>query len=257
MDMKDRHVVVTGGGGGLGKALCERFAADGARVTVADINAQAASDVAQAIGGLAAQADVGVEAEVQAMVRRAVAHYGPVDVFVSNAGIGSQTDPFTPDAVWNQEWQVHVMSNLYAVRSVLPSMLERGEGYLVSTASAVALTNQPGTAAYVVTKHANLALAEWLALTYHERGIRVSCICPLGMRTGMLSDQPADANASGFGASTIISAEEAAARVMEGLRAEKFLILTHPQVQTYFQRKAADHDRWLAGMRRLYSRMGM
>ena len=172
---------------------------------------------------------------------------------VSNAGIGGPSSIFSDDAHWGREWNVHVMSNVYAARAVLPSMLERGHGWFVSTASAVGLTNQPGTAAYVVTKHAQLALTEHLALEYGGKGVQFSCICPLGMRTGMTADAKTDDEASRFGATTMIDADLAASRALEQLKAGKFLVLTHPEVATYAQRRASDHDRWLAGMRRLYA----
>jgi NAD(P)-dependent dehydrogenase (short-subunit alcohol dehydrogenase family) len=221
-------------------------------VVVVDLDEAGAARVASAIGGLALGADVGVEADVVTVVERATAEHGRVDLFVSNAGIGMPSTVFSPDEHWQREWQVHVMANVYAARACLPGMLERREGYLVATASAVALTSQPGTDAYVVTKHAALGLMEALALTYHDRGIRVSCVCPLGMATGMTAAGRDDA-AIRFGAQTLIPAEDAAEAVVRGIADERFLILTHPEVQTYFQRKASDHDRWLAGMRRLYA----
>lgn len=257
MEIRDSHVVVTGGGSGLGEALCRAFAVKGASVVVADIDPGRARAVADDIGGLAVQADVGVEADIRRLVDEATARFGPVDLFYSNAGIGGAGDVFADDDQWQAGWQVHVMSNVYAARVLLPDMLARGRGYLVSTASATALTSQPRTAGYVVSKTANLALCETLALDYWEQGIRVSCVCPLGMRTNMLrgdDDQIKDATAK-FGESTVIPAEVAADRILEGIEEERFLILTHPEVQTYFQRKASDHERWLAGMRRLYAKL--
>jgi NAD(P)-dependent dehydrogenase (short-subunit alcohol dehydrogenase family) len=252
MDLAGKVVVVTGGGGGLGAALCRALASEGARVSVVDRDLAGAQRVADDIGGLAIAADVTLEPEVQRAVGTAQDWAGKVDVIVSNAGVGGPSSIFTEDAQWSLEWHLHVMSNVYAARAVLPSMLERGRGWIVSTASAVGITNQPGTAAYVVTKHAQLALAEHLVLEYGGRGIQFSCICPLGMRTGMTADSADDA-ANRFGDTTLIDADVAAARALEQLKEGRFLVLTHPEVATYAQRRASDHERWLAGMRRLYA----
>ncbi len=258
MQLVGKVAVVTGGASGLGAALSRALAAEGARVIVVDRDALGARAVAEEVDGLAVEADVRVEADIQRAVEAAIEWAGPVDIMVSNAGIGGPSDIFSSDEDWAREWDIHVMSNVYAARAVIPSMLERGAGWLVSTASAVGITNQPGTAAYVVTKHAQLALAEHLALTHADKGIQVSCICPLGMRTGMTADvaESADA-ATSFGAGTLISAEEAAARALQQLKDGRFLVLTHPEVATYAQRRANDHDRWLAGMRRMYARIAV
>ncbi|MDT3441899.1 SDR family oxidoreductase [Pseudofrankia sp. BMG5.37] len=256
MQLTGEVAVVTGGGSGFGAALCRGLAAEGAHVVAVDLHGDRAREVAAEVGGLAVEADVSVEEEVQRAVDEAGRWRGPVEVMISNAGVVGPSDVFTGDDCWDREWRVHVMSNLYAARAVLPSMLERGCGWLVSTASAVGLTNQPGTAAYVVTKHAQVALAEHLALTYADRGIQVSCICPLGMRTGMTASAAAGADpADRFGATTLIDADEAAARALAQLHEGRFLVLTHPEVATYAARRGADHDRWLAGLRRMYTRL--
>jgi NAD(P)-dependent dehydrogenase (short-subunit alcohol dehydrogenase family) len=244
--------MVTGGGSGLGAALCRALSFEGARVVVVDLDGDSARRVAAEIDGLAVTADVAKEADIEAAVATARAWLGGIEVMVSNAGIGGASSIFSEDARWAHEWNVHVMSNVYAARAVLPSMLQRGEGWFVSTASAVGLTNQPDTAAYVVTKHAQLALTEHLALEYGGTGVQFSCICPLGMRTSMTEDSHGDDEASRFGATTLIDADLAASRTLDQLKAGKFLVLTHPEVATYAQRRASDHDRWLAGMRRLY-----
>ncbi len=253
MELAGRLAVVTGGGSGLGEALCRALRQQGARIVVVDLNTANAQRIAAELDGLAVTADVTREAEVQGAVAAAREWGGEVDVMISNAGIGGPSDIFTADEHWAYEWHVHVMSNVYAARAVLPSMLERGSGWIVSTASAVGLTNQPGTAAYVVTKHAQLALAEHLALQYGGRGVQFSCICPLGMRTGMTAQIEED-EASRFGATTLIDAELAAERALAQLKEGRFLVLTHPEVATYAQRRASDHERWLSGMQRLYAR---
>jgi NAD(P)-dependent dehydrogenase (short-subunit alcohol dehydrogenase family) len=252
MDLAGKVAVVTGGGSGLGAALCRALGQEGARVVVVDLDLSSAQRVADEVGGIAVGADVTIEADVHRSVEAARKWAGDVDIMVSNAGIGGPSNIFSDDEHWSLEWNLHVMSNVYAARAVLPSMLERGSGWIVSTASAVGMTNQPGTAAYVVTKHGQLALAEHLALEYGGRGIQFSCICPLGMRTGMTADSADDA-ANRFGAKTLIDPDVAAARALEQLEAGRFLILTHPEVATYAQRRANDHERWLAGMRRLYA----
>ena len=254
MELSGKVAVVTGGGSGLGAALCRALGEEGARVIVVDLDRDRAEQVAADVAGIAVEADVSREPDVQRAVAAAQAWAGEVDIMISNAGLGGPSDIFTDDAHWTLEWNVHVLSNVYAARAVLPSMLERGQGWIVSTASAVGLTNQPGTAAYVVTKHAQLALAEHLALQYGDRGVQFSCICPLGMRTAMTADADSQEVANRFGDTTLIDADVAASRALEQLKAGRFLVLTHPEVATYAQRRASDHDRWLDGMRRLYAR---
>src|SRR5262245_20904906 len=262
MQIKDRVIVVTGGASGIGRALCRRFAAEGAKgVVVADLDGAGAETVAREIGGLAVATDVAREADVKRLVERATAVHGPIDLFCSNAGIGAgaglgdgASGPFASNEDWQRSWDVNLMAHVYAARAVLPSMLERGSGYLLNTASAAGLLTDITAHAYSVTKHAAVGFAEWIAITYGERGIRVSCLCPQGVRTGML-----DAAASAFGGQHLlpdmIEPEEVAEAVVAGLAKEQFLILPHPQVAEYLQRKAADYDRWLAGMRRMRSRI--
>jgi NAD(P)-dependent dehydrogenase (short-subunit alcohol dehydrogenase family) len=263
VELRGKTVVVTGGASGIGAALCRRFAAEGARgVVVADKDGPGAARVASAIGGLAVAADVAVEAEVQGLVVRASEELGPVDLFCSNAGIvagaglgDGASGPFAPDADWARSWEVNLMPHVYAARAVLPSMLERGAGYLLNTASAAGLLTDIGACAYSVTKHAAVGLAEWLAIAYADAGIRVSCLCPQGVRTPMLAGA---AEVTGGGAhltASMIEPEAVAEAVVAGLAAETFLILPHPEVREFFQRKAADADRWLAGMRRLRTRL--
>lgn len=250
MQVKDQVVVVTGGANGIGRALCRRFAKEGARaIVVADIDAEGAARVAQEIGSRAVVTDVGKERDVANLVRLATHAYGPIDLFCSNAGIAIEGGPETPDADWQRIWQINVMAHVYAARAVLPGMVARGRGYLLHTASAAGLLTLLGSAPYSVTKHAAVAFAEWLAITYEPKGIKVSCLCPLGVRTDMVASAT-----GGVGAllrDGAIEPDAVADAVVAGLREERFVILPHPEVAEYFRRKAGDYDRWLRGMRRL------
>ena len=256
--------MVTGGASGIGRALCRRIAADGARaVVVVDRDADGALATAGSIGdrATALTADVTVEADIEAVVERAEDEIGPIDLFASNAGVLGSGGIEASDETWSLVWSVNVLAHLYAARSVVPRMLERGGGYLLSTASAAGLLSQPGDAPYSVTKHAAVALAEWLSITYGDQGITVSCLCPMAVDTPMLggarqagdaAKAPAAAGAAGAAAvQGILSPEQVADAAVEGVRSERFLILPHPAVATFEQRRAADRDRWLAGMRRL------
>ena len=254
MEVKDKVAIVTGGGNGIGRALCKRLAAGGARgVVVADKDERAAMQVAEEIGGLAVAVDVSVEADSIRLVEQAIARFGPVDLFCSNAGIGLNGGPEVSNADWERIWQINVMAHVYAARAVLPGMLKRGEGYLLNTASAAGLLTQIGSAPYAVTKHAAVAFAEWLAVTYGDAGIRVSCLCPQGVRTNMLKE--AEESGTGFLTEGALDPEEVAEIVIAGLRLERFLILPHPEVAEYVRRKAGDYDRWLRGMRRLQNKV--
>jgi NAD(P)-dependent dehydrogenase (short-subunit alcohol dehydrogenase family) len=254
MRVVDSVVVVTGGGSGIGRALCHRFAREGAHGVVVVDAQPTAHAVAAEIGGLALVADVGVENDVVRVVTQTIDTFGRVDLFCSNAGIGGgEAGLELPDAEWQQFWQVNVMAHIYAARAALPPMLARGAGYLLQTASAAGLLTQIGSAPYSVTKHAAVALAEWLAITYGDRGIKVSCLCPQGVRTPMLDGASAVARELlGEGA---LEPEAVADAVIAGLADERFLILPHTEVSAYFLRKASDYDRWLRGMRRLQQRM--
>ena len=251
MELRDRVVIVTGGASGIGRALCERFAADGARgVVVADLNADAAHEVAAAIGGMAQRVNVADEADVQRLVQTATERFGQVDLVCSNAGVIVCADEDAANADWQRHWEVNVMAQVYAARAVLPQMLARGHGYLLHTASAAGLLSQVNAAPYSVTKHAALGFAEWLSIAYGDRGIRVSCLCPQGVRTPMLRGVE-DSSRAGFLDDGALSAEQVAQCVVDGLRREEFLILPHAEVLGFFQRKANDYERWLRGMRRL------
>ena len=251
MKLEDKVVVVTGGANGIGRALCRRFAAEGARaVVVADLDLARASEVAEEIGGVAVSVDVSVEADLVRLVEQTMQAHGRIDLFCSNAGIlGARGGAEVPDDAWKQIWEINVMAHIWAARAVLPGMLARGEGYLLQTASAAGLLTQIGAAPYAVTKHAAVAFAEWLAMTYGERGIKVSCLCPQGVRTRMLFGE--DGKGDNFLVPGALEPEEVADSVVAGLEQESFLILPHPEVLEYFRRKSADYDRWLRGMRRL------
>jgi NAD(P)-dependent dehydrogenase (short-subunit alcohol dehydrogenase family) len=228
---------------------------------VADLSIDGAQKTAEEItsdGGTAEAfaCDVAVESDVIALVDMATSAYGPIDLFCSNAGIGTSGGVEIDNETWQRSWDVNVMAHVYAARAVLPQMLDRGEGYLLATASAAGLLTNLGAAPYSVTKHAAVALAEWLAITHGEAGIKVSCLCPQGVRTPMLLeglDLTAGAVVAAGG--ELLEPDEVADAVVKGLADERFLILPHPEVLTYFQHKATDYDRWLAGMRRLQARV--
>ncbi len=249
MEIVNKVVIVTGGSSGIGKELCKRFEKEEAKgVVVADINYEEAEKVAEAIGGLAIQCDVSNEKEIQNLVKVTEEKYGPVDVFCSNAGIASGTDETTSNAMWQKCWEVNVMSHVYAARAVLPSMLERKQGYLLQTASAAGLLTQVGSAPYSLTKHAAVSFAEWLSVTYGDAGIVVGCLCPLGVQTPMIEGETSVAK---FLQQDSISTEVVADAVVNAMHDENFLVLPHPVVSTFFERKAKDYDRWIHGMRKL------
>ncbi|HEU4386191.1 MAG TPA: SDR family oxidoreductase [Blastocatellia bacterium] len=251
MNLKNRVAVVTGGANGIGRALCRRFAGEGARVVVADVDGEGAASVAKETDGISFRTDVSVEADMIGLVAQATESFGRIDLFCSNAGIGTEGGADVPDAAWQRIWSINVMSHIYAARAVLPAMLDRGEGYLLQTVSAAGLLSQVGSAPYSVTKHAALAFGEWLSITYGDRGIKVSCLCPQGVRTNML----AEAKHGAFLLDGALDPEEVAECVVAGLAEEKFLILPHPEVGEYFKRKATDYDRWIRGMRRLQAKV--
>jgi NAD(P)-dependent dehydrogenase (short-subunit alcohol dehydrogenase family) len=258
MHIPGKVIVVTGGGSGIGAAMARRFAADGAAtVVVADRAAHAARSVADEIGAVAETVDVADADQVAGLVARVLDQHGRIDLFCSNAGITTGVELEDPDDLWHQAFEINVMSQVYAARAVLPSMLARGSGYLLNTASAAGLLTSPGDAPYAVTKHGAVAFAEWLSVTYGDRGIGVSVLCPLGVATPLLMDPLAAGNAGAqavAASGTIISAEQVADAVAEAIAAERFLILPHPEVGTFWAQKASDPDRWLAGVRRLISR---
>ncbi len=257
MKLQDKVVVVTGGADGIGAALCRRFAQEGARgVVVADVNGDGAARVAEEIKGIPVTVNVSREADIIRMVEEADRAFGAIDLFCSNAGIfGTPGGAEVPNDAWQRIWEVNVMAHIYAARAVLPGMLARGEGYLLQTASAAGLLAQIGCAPYSVTKHAAVAFAEWIAITHAEKGIKVSCLCPQGVRTKMLLGE--DGMRESFLLDSALTPEEVAEAVVEGLNEERFLILPHPEVAEYFRRKATDYERWLRGMRRLQTRANL
>ncbi len=255
MHMRDKVVVVTGGANGIGRALCRRFAAEGARgIVVADLDAQGAGQVAQEVGGIAVPTDVASEPGVKRLAERTTEAFGQIDLFCCNAGIALDGGIDAPDADWQRIWGVNVMAHVYAARAVVPGMLARGQGYFLQTASAAGLLTQIGSAPYAVTKHAAVAFAEWLSIRYGDEGIGVSCLCPQGVRTQMLLES--DSGIGAFLRETALEPEAVAEAVVAGLAEERFLILPHPDVAKYFRHKADDYDRWIKGLRRLQQKVG-
>jgi len=254
MKLEGKCVVVTGGASGIGAALARRFAAEHARgVVVGDVQDAALRAVAEEVDGAAVHCDVTDEAQVRMLVDTAEERYGPIDLFCSNAGIVLPGGEDSSDRDWERSLGVNVMAHVYAARALVPRMIERGGGYLLHTASAAGLLTQIGSATYSVTKHAALAFAEWLAITYGEQGLTVSVLAPQAVNTAMTAGIP-DGGVAGVDG--MLEPEAVASAVVDGLDAESFLILPHPEVLEYFRRKAADYDRWIRGMQRLQGRYG-
>ena len=252
MRLKDSIVVVTGGAGGIGRALAWRFTTEGARhVVVVDIDVDGAHRVAAEVGGTAMTADVTLGSEVARVVDDTEAQVGPIDLFCSNAGVFISGGADVPDDRWQSIWDVNVMAHVHAARAVLPRMLSRGHGYLLQTASAAGLLSQIGSAPYSVTKHAAIGFAEWIAITYGDQGIGVSVLCPQAVRTQMTAGVDAGTVSAIDG---MLEPEQVAGAVVAGLVDERFLIVPHPEVLEYARRKTADYDRWLRGMRKLKAR---
>jgi NAD(P)-dependent dehydrogenase (short-subunit alcohol dehydrogenase family) len=254
VELSNRHVVVTGGGGGIGRALVRRFAAEGARaVVVADRDIAPARSVAEQVGGFAVEFDAASESGVRGLIDEATQAHGPIDIFLSNAGVpGAMGGPEAPDEAWEQAWNVNVMAHVWAARALLPEMVERAEGYLLNTASAAGLLTQVSSLVYSVTKHAAVALAEWLAIEYADAGVRISCIGPQGVRTPMLDLAMEDpAGAAALTAGGLIEPEDVADAVVAGIRDERFLILPHENVAGFMALKGSDPERWLKGLRRI------
>jgi len=263
VELNGKVIVVTGAASGIGAALCRRFAQEQPRgIVAADLDLEGAKRTAadvNAVGcpSLAFTVDVAAEADVGAMIAAATEAFGPVDLLCQNAGIARGGGAEAPDAAWADSWAVNLMAHVYGARAVLPSMLDRGSGYLLHTCSAAGLLSNPGAAPYAVTKHAAVAFAEWLSMTHGDDGIRVSALCPQGVNTPMLTGGQAigaDAAEAVRAAGGVVEPEDVADVVVAGIAEERFLILPHPEVAQFVQRKAADPDRWLAGMRRLSAR---
>ncbi len=265
MELPGRVVVVTGGASGIGRAMARRFVAEGARgVVVADLDAGGAEAVAAELGpdnAIGRGCDVADDAQVGELIAGAEEAFGPIDLFCANAGIGTGMGVDAPDDVWDQSFAVNVKAHVLAARRLVPGWLDRGEGYFLSTASAAGLLSQIGDAPYSVSKHAAVAFAEWLAVTYGERGVRVSCLCPMGVNTAMLQGGLDTGGSEGLGARVVAAAgavlepEDVAGEVVKAIAEEQFLILPHPEVGEFLRRKGADHARWLAGMRRLQAQV--
>ena len=250
MLVQDKIVVVTGAGAGIGRALAARFVIEGAAAVIAsDIDANLDS-LALEIGAHPIRADISRESDVKALIEQTEAEFGPIDLFVANAGIGGQPGGAeVPDEEWQQIWEITVLQNIWAARHMVPRWKERGGGYFLTTASAAGLLSNLGTAPYTVTKHAAVGFAEWLAITHADDNISVSVLCPQGVRTAMTaSDDPAVANVVAHG---LIEPEDVADAVVAGLDQESFHILPHPEVAEYVQHKGADIESWLGAMRRL------
>jgi NAD(P)-dependent dehydrogenase (short-subunit alcohol dehydrogenase family) len=260
--VRDRVVVVTGGGRGIGRGLARRFAIEGARgIVVADLDEASALAVADELGevGLGTRCDVADDDAVGELIALAEESFGPIDLFCANAGVIQETGLDTSDEAWSLAFDVNVRSHVFAARRLLPGWVERGEGYLLTTASAAGLLTQIGSAPYSVTKHAAVGFAEWLSITYGDRGVGVSCLCPMGVDTAMLragleSERPSGARVV-TAAGAVLSPEEVADAVIEALAEERFLILPHPEVADFLNDKVADYDHWLEAMRRIQARV--
>ncbi len=248
MQLKDRIIVITGAASGIGRALAQRFAKEGAKLVVcSDINGAGARAVATEIGGVAFETNVAKESDIAHLIERVEADHGPIDLFCSNAGIGIGGGAEAPNDAWARIWDVNVMAHVWAARHLVPRMIARGGGYLLNTASAAGLLSQIGSAPYAVTKHAAVGLAEWLAITHGDQGIKVSVLCPQAVRTAMTAGNP-DGVASIDG---MMEPDEVAQACVRAIEAEDFLVLPHPEVLDYMRRKTGDYNRWIAGMRKL------
>ena len=248
MDVTNKRVVVTGAASGIGKALCEAFhQAEAQSVIAVDMNLDGAQETADSVDGIAVQANVGNEKDIIDVIQKADEYVGGTDIFCSNAGIGGVPGFFEVEASdWQNIWDVNVQSHIFAAKYVLPQMIERGEGYLVNTSSAAGLLTQLGAAGYSVTKAAAVSFAEWVKITYGEKGIGVSCLCPQAVRTAMTAQGPGVAGVDGMMEPDVVAQE-----VLKCISEEKFLVLPHTEVAEYVSRKGNDRDRWISGMQRL------
>jgi NAD(P)-dependent dehydrogenase (short-subunit alcohol dehydrogenase family) len=264
MEIDRKVAIVTGGGSGIGRALASALAAAGGRVVVGDLNGPNAEATAEAIGAraVAHQGDASTHDGIAALIEVAAHEFGPVDIYVANAGIGGPPGLVAPESEWDRTLDVNLRAHVRAAMQLVPSWLERGSGYFVSVASAAGLLTTLGAAAYSVTKHAAVGFAEWLAITYGDNGIGVSCLCPMGVKTPLLTELRESAEpAARLGAQATISAgdvlepEQVAQLTVDAMRENRFLILPHPQVLDMYRGKGADYDGWIAGMRRYQRRL--
>lgn len=253
MRLAEAVVVVTGAGNGIGAAMSQKFAAGGATVVANDVDEAAAHDVAGRVGGLAVPGDAASEAGATKLVNAALAQYGRIDLFCANAGVARSGGPEAPDEDWARSWETNVMAHVRAARAVLPHWLERGEGHFVATASAAGLLTMLGSAPYSVTKHAALGFAEWMSITYGERGVTVQALCPQGVRTKLLGDS--GETGQRLLARGALDPDEVADEVVEALGDKRFLILPHPEVAEYYAARAAGPEKWQAGMRKLQRKL--
>ncbi len=251
MDLADKIVVITGAAGGIGRAMARRFNREKPRrIICADLDGPGALAVAAEVGGRGFRTDVSKEADIVSLIAKVEAEEGPIDLFCSNAGIGIGGGAEASNAGWTRIWEINVMAHVWAARALVPLMAARGGGYLLNTASAAGLLSQIGSAPYAVTKHAAVGLAEWLAITHGDQGIKVSVLCPQAVRTAMTAGNP-DGVASIDG---MMEPEEVAEACVAAIATEQFLILPHPEVLDYMRRKTGDYDRWIGGMRKLNRR---
>ncbi|MDQ2093055.1 SDR family oxidoreductase [Rhodalgimonas zhirmunskyi] len=253
MELKDKICVVTGAASGIGRALCHAFAAEGAKhVVCVDVNSDGAAQTAKDVGGHAYTVDVSSEAQITGMIDAVERDIGPIDLFFSNAGIAVAGGMETPDADWQRTWDINVMAHVWAARRLVPLMATRGGGYLLNTSSAAGLLNQIGSASYGVTKHAAVGLAEWIAMTHGDDGIKVSVLCPQAVRTEMTRGQEDHVAAI----NGMMEPEPVAQCCVDAIRAETFLILPHEEVREYMKNKTDNYDRWIGGMRKLNRKFG-
>ena len=254
MEVRDKVVVVTGAANGIGRALAKRFSEEGAgKIIIADLDEQGLKKVETETGAESFKTDVASEADIKQLINSCERKYGGIDLLCNNAGIGVNGGPEVPNEEWQKIWEINVMAHVYAARAAIPGMLRRGSGYILNTASAAGLLSQIGSAPYAVTKHAAVSFAEWLAITYGDRGLKVSVLCPQAVRTAMTADDP-DGVASVDG---MIEPEQVSEAVVTTLKNESFLVLPHPKVLDYMQRKSGDYDRWIEGMKKLQSSYGV
>ena len=255
MKLESKVAVITGGASGIGAACAKAFAQSGAQVAIVDVNLEGATSVAKTVEGIAIHCDLEDPSAIDAMVQTIESQLGPIDLLFNNAGIGSGSDIFaSPIDEWQRQWDVNLMSHVHAVRAVLPGMLDRGEGYLLHTASMAGILSSHGNLPYAVSKHAVVGLAEWLSFTYAHRGIGVSLLAPLAVRTPMLGDAAESEWASQAGG-PIKEPDDVAQQVLEAISEDRFLVLTDQIAQTWMERKTADPERWLNGMNRLQQRL--